>query len=100
MAETMPSSVRVGVRPMSATKRSYSSGLSPCSLTRSAVISTSLRIRVSLVAPSAKGIVCSGCDQTLEQPAPVGAADQVVDEVLRMRHHPEHIEPVGINARD
>src|ERR1700733_734425 len=30
IAETMPSSVKVGVRPISATSRAYSSGLSPC----------------------------------------------------------------------
>src|SRR5260370_42007789 len=30
IAETMPSSVKVGVRPISATRRAYSSGFSPC----------------------------------------------------------------------
>src|SRR3984957_2935867 len=30
IAETMPSSVKVGVRPISATSRAYSSGFSPC----------------------------------------------------------------------
>ena len=32
-ALTMPSSVNVGVRPSMATRRSYSSGVSPCSAT-------------------------------------------------------------------
>src|ERR1700722_1417297 len=30
IAETMPSSVKVGVRPISATSRAYSSGFRPC----------------------------------------------------------------------
>src|ERR1700722_18507202 len=30
IAETMPSSVKVGVRPISLRRRAYSSGLSPC----------------------------------------------------------------------
>src|SRR3712207_5424625 len=53
MAETMPSSVMVGSRPIRFTKRSYSSGFSPCSLTSSGVMATSLRfIGVSLLEPS------------------------------------------------
>src|SRR5215212_2563094 len=44
MAETMPSSVRVGSRPMRSTKRRYSSSFSPCSRTRSGVIGTSFWI--------------------------------------------------------
>ncbi len=38
IAETMPSSVSVGSRPISATKRAYSSGARPCSATRSGVM--------------------------------------------------------------
>src|SRR5262245_26479095 len=44
MAEKMPSSVKLGARPMSAMMRWYSSGLSPCSATRSGVMSGSLGI--------------------------------------------------------
>src|SRR5262249_4775853 len=38
IAEKMPSSVKVGVRPISLRRRSYSSGLRPCAATRSGVI--------------------------------------------------------------
>src|SRR5260370_38456565 len=41
IAETMPSSVKVGVRPMSATKRWYSSALRPRPATSASVISGS-----------------------------------------------------------
>src|SRR5947209_7905957 len=44
IAEKMPSSVKVGVRPISARMRSYSSGFSPCEATRSGVISGSARV--------------------------------------------------------
>src|SRR3954449_1769233 len=44
IAEKMPSSVNVGVRPISARMRSYSSGFSPCEATSSGVISGSGRI--------------------------------------------------------
>src|SRR5436305_1836239 len=44
MAEKMPSSVKLGVRPISARMRSYSSGFSPCAATSSGVIAGSLRI--------------------------------------------------------
>src|SRR5260370_28266682 len=38
IAEKMPSSVKVGVRPISLRMRSYSSGLSPCAATSAGVI--------------------------------------------------------------
>ena len=38
IAEKMPSSVKVGSRPISSRMRSYSSGLRPCSATSSGVI--------------------------------------------------------------
>src|SRR3954468_25096693 len=44
IAEKMPSSVMVGVRPISARMRSYSSGLRPCSATTSGVICGSVGI--------------------------------------------------------
>src|SRR5271154_5947744 len=44
IAEKMPSSVKVGARPISATARAYSSGLRPCSATSSGVIASSFEI--------------------------------------------------------
>ncbi len=44
IADTMPSSVIVGSRPISPTKRAYSSSVRPCWRTRSGVMETSLRI--------------------------------------------------------
>src|SRR5919206_3136152 len=87
MADTMPSSVMVGSRPISATKRSYSSGFSPCSLTSSGVMAASLRI---IGVSRFEGLRRFGeGDEALEQAAPVGAADQVFDQVLRVGHHAE-----------
>src|SRR4051812_48908307 len=100
MADTMPSSVSVGVRPMRATKRSYSSGFSPCSLTSSGVMATSLRIIGVSWFSGISGGAGEGRHQALEQAAPIGAAHEVLDQVFRMGHHAEHVEPVGIDARD
>src|SRR4028118_44612 len=52
MDDTTPSSVMVGSRPIRFTKRSYSSALSPCSLTSSGVMATSLRIIFETVLPA------------------------------------------------
>src|ERR1700726_2180485 len=41
-----------------------------------------------------------GPRQTLEQAAPIGAADQGVDEVLGVRHQAEHAQILRINAGD
>jgi hypothetical protein len=38
--------------------------------------------------------------QALEQAPPVGAADERVDQVLGMRHQPEHVEMLRINPGD
>src|SRR3954453_20645258 len=46
IAEKMPSSVKVGTRPISFRMRSYSSGLRPCDATSSGVIGGSLGIMV------------------------------------------------------
>src|SRR5215213_2967083 len=126
MADTIPSSVMVGSRPIRFTKRSYSSALSPCSLTSSGVMATSLRIiGVSLLSPSPEGrgrgqIRCPSPEgrggvssprerssrfretrhEALEQAAPIGAAHEVFDQVFRMRHHAEHVELFRIDARD
>src|SRR5208282_5474816 len=48
IAEKMPSSVKVGVRPISLTRRSYSSGLRPCWAINSGVIGGSLEITSAL----------------------------------------------------
>src|SRR5580693_7381425 len=42
IAEKMPSSVKLGLRPISFSRRAYSSGLRPCSATNSAVMAGSL----------------------------------------------------------
>jgi len=44
IAEKMPSSVKLGSRPISLTRRSYSSGLRPCAATSSGVMGGSLEI--------------------------------------------------------
>ena len=44
IAEKMPSSVKLGVRPISLTRRAYSSGLRPCWAIRSGVMAGSLEI--------------------------------------------------------
>ena len=44
IAEKMPSSVKLGVRPISLRMRWYSSGLSPCSATSSGVMLGSFRL--------------------------------------------------------
>src|SRR5208282_3935220 len=44
IAEKMPSSVKLGVRPMSFRMRAYSSGLRPCSAISSGVMAGSLEI--------------------------------------------------------
>ena len=41
-----------------------------------------------------------GPRQTLEQAAPIGAADQGIDEVLGVRHQAEHAQILRINAGD
>src|SRR5262249_25181474 len=58
MAEKIPSSVKLGVRPISLRMRSYSSGLRPCSATSSGVIFGSLgimRLRGSFGLPYSVG---------------------------------------------
>src|SRR5215471_14983819 len=50
IAEKMPSSVNVGVRPISLRMRWYSSGLRPCSATSSGVMLGSLRLTDAVLA--------------------------------------------------
>src|SRR5256885_5086736 len=49
IAEKMPSSVKVGVRPISLRMRSYSSGLRPCAATSAGVILGALAAFASLL---------------------------------------------------
>src|ERR1700692_1394531 len=49
IAEKMPSSVKLGARPMSLTMRAYSSGLRPCWAISSGVMAGSLEITVPFV---------------------------------------------------
>src|SRR4051812_32059091 len=94
IAEKMPSSVMVGSRPISCRMRSYSSGLRPCSATSSGVMVGSF------------GITSASCrlremrDEAGEQPAPVGAADPILNVVFRVRHQAEHVELLVEHARD
>src|ERR1700722_2240706 len=75
----MPSSTKLGSRPISPRMRSYSASESPCSRTSSGVI---LVMRLY----SRKGF-----DQALEQPAAIGAAQCFVHHPLGMGHQPQHI---------
>src|SRR5689334_2205356 len=90
----MPSSVMVGSRPISCRMRSYSSGLRPCSATSSGVIFGSFGIT------SASCSLREMCDQPGEHPAPISAADRVLDVVLGVRHQAEHIELLVEHAGD
>src|SRR5581483_4325705 len=87
----MPSSVKLGSRPISLRKRSYSSGFSPCSATSSGVIFGSL------------GIISGGferLDQAFEQAAAVGGADNGINVIFRMRHQAENVQFFRQNAGD
>src|SRR6202522_3039708 len=41
----------------------------------------------------------AGADRFEQRPA-VDAADQRIDQILRMRHQPEHVEALVVDARD
>src|SRR5580700_10394132 len=49
IAEKMPSSVKLGLRPISLSRRAYSSGLRPCSAISSGVMAGSLEITETVV---------------------------------------------------
>src|SRR3954470_13778732 len=83
----MPSSVRVGVRPMMASTRSYSSALRP-----------KLQARDSLAGVCMRS--CSGSSERVEQRFAVGAAHQRIDQVLRVRHQAEDAQVGAENAGD
>src|SRR5580698_7968949 len=84
----MPSSTKLGSRPISPRMRSYSASESPCSRTISGVI---LVMRLY----SGKGF-----DQALEQPAAVGAAKGLIHHPFGMGHQPQHIAFLAQNAGD
>src|SRR5579885_1793850 len=99
MAEKMPSSVSVGVRPIRSRMRRYSSGVRPCSAASSGVTESSPEITCVSVMTALGGRrrvesscrLCQIVDKAREQAAPVGAAQGILDVVLGMRHHAEHV---------
>src|SRR6478672_11063956 len=115
MAEKMPSSVKLGSRPISLTMRSYSSGLSPCSATSCGVIGGSLRVMADPVEHAlgdgngshSVGLVALALcraverfDESSKKAASVGAAHFRLHVILRMRHHPEHVAAGTDDARN
>src|SRR5947209_1447803 len=103
MAEKMPSSTIVGVRPMILSRRSYSSVARPCSATTCGVIVGSLG---SLTGGFFSAAIVTtqysreGLDNTFEQRLAVGAAEHRLGGVLRMRHQPHHRLGLVEDARD
>src|ERR1700744_4404776 len=84
----MPSSTKVGSRPIRVRMRSYSASESPCSRTMSGVI---------LVMPLYSG---KGFDQAFEQLAAVGAAERIVHHPFGVGHQAQHIAFLAQNAGD
>src|ERR1700735_1875664 len=84
----MPSSTKLGSRPISPRMRSYSASESPCSRTISGVI-------VVMRLYSGKGF-----DQALEQTAAIGAAKGLVHHPFGMGHQPQYIAFLAQNAGD
>src|SRR5476649_1372891 len=93
MAEKMPSSTIVGVRPMILSRRSYSSGARPCSATTCGVIAGSFG---SLTGGFFSAAIVTtqysreGLENTFEQRLAIGAAEHRFGRVLRMRHQSQH----------
>src|SRR6516165_4272724 len=113
MAEKMPSSVKLGSRPISLTMRSYSSGLSPCSATSCGVISGSLRVIADPVEHalgdgnvrdrSTLSALCGaieGLHEAGKKTPPVGAAHFGLHVIFWMRHHPEDVAAGADDARN
>src|SRR5690606_40082109 len=98
MAEKMPSSVKLGSRPIRSRMRWYSSGLRPWAATISGVMAGSLG-RVMSAVRVAKGEGEAGKLQRLrpsvqqsgEDAPAILAAMGRLDEVFRVWHHAEHI---------
>src|ERR1700730_10558877 len=94
-ALTMPSSVKVGVRPSMATSRSYSSGVIPCSATSAGVITGS----------PGRGVTTDTSgrharENRLEQPHSIIGADEWAAGALRVRHHAEHVPALADDPGD
>src|SRR6516165_7814773 len=106
MTEKMPSSVRLGARPMIFWIRSYSSALSPCSTTTSGVIAGSAPIGLpvgGLFTPrlsSQDSDSREGLDDALEHGAAIGGAMQLLDRILWMGHQPQDILGLVEDAGD
>src|SRR6478735_5266228 len=101
IAEKMPSSVKLGSRPIKSRMRWYSSGLRPCSAISAGVMGDSLGITDR----SARGERELRClrqmiDQSGKQPAPVGRTERCFHVVFRVRHHAEHIAALVDDAGD
>src|SRR5436305_4022 len=89
IAEKMPSSVRFGVRPRIATARSNSSRLRPISAASSGVtLLPPIMRRTHNPERGAEGSL-QGADEAGEQALAVGAAEERVGGVFRVRHQPQ-----------
>src|SRR5271168_4062854 len=103
----MPSSVKVGSRPISLTRRSYSSGVRPCSAISAGVTAGSLEITgkarftcLSHMESAKSRRQLEVIHKPREQAAAVGSPDRRFDVVLRMRHHAEHVAALVDDAGD
>src|SRR5471032_123262 len=93
IAEKMPSSPMVGVRPMILSRRSYSSGARPCSATTFGVIVGSFgSLTGGFFSAAIVTTIYSreGLDNTFEQRLAIGATEHRLGGVLRMRHQAHH----------
>src|ERR1700733_4115470 len=107
IAEKMPSSVKLGGRPISLTSRSYSSGLSPCCAINSGVMAGSLEITGEARFTCLSHMEAAKSRRQLEvihkageQAAAVGPAHDAFDVIFRMRHHAKHIAALIDDAGD
>src|SRR6185503_21015821 len=92
----MPSSVKVGVRPSIATRRSYSPLVRPCSATRAGVITGSPERGVTVTVTSGRHAAEDG----LEEPHAVGRAEQSAAGALGVGHHAEHVARLVYDSGD
>src|SRR5215469_13723379 len=101
MTEKMPSSVRLGARPMIFRIRSYSSAVSPCSATMSGVIAGSAAIGLPLGGLFTM-MPCSrkSLHHAPEHGASVGGAVQRLDRILGMGHQPQDVLGLVEDAGD
>src|SRR5450755_4686997 len=93
IAEKMPSSTMVGVRPMIFSRRSYSSGASPCSATTCGVIVGSFgSLTGGFFSTAITTTIYSreGLDNAFKQRLAIGATEHRLGGVLRMGHQAHH----------